>query len=110
MVSFSRLAPDVVNHVRRIKVAIVRQVDDVPYRRCSLRRVDLPQPAGVGALWQQWLQSFEDAAKVTDKRNVDANVLIDLGRINLDVNLLRVLRVMGEVAGDAVVEAHAERK
>ena len=51
---------------------------------------------------------FEHVAQVADQRHVDLDVLVDLGRIDLDVDLLRVGRVGGEVAGDAVVEAHAE--
>src|ERR1039457_498558 len=35
-------------------------------------------------------------------------VLVDLGGVDLDVDLLGAGRVAGEVAGDAVVEAHAE--
>ena len=94
--------------MRCVEVAVVRQVDDVPHRRRALRRVDLPQPAGVGALGQQRLQCFEDAAQIANERYIDADVLVDLRWIDLDVNLLRVLRVVGKVAGDAVVEAHAE--
>ena len=41
--------------------------------------------------------------------DVDADVLVQLGAIDVDVNLLRVARVGLEVAGDAVVEPHAER-
>ena len=46
--------------------------------------------------------------QVADEGDVGADVLVDLGGIDLDVDLLRVGRVVGEVAGDAVVEAHAE--
>ena len=41
--------------------------------------------------------------------HVDLDVLVDLGRVDLDVDLLGVRRVGLEVAGHAVVEAHAER-
>ena len=37
------------------------------------------------------------------------DVLVELGRIDVDVDLLRVRRVGLQVAGDAIVEAHAER-
>ena len=46
--------------------------------------------------------------EVADEGDVGADVLVDLGGVDLDVDLLRVGRVAGEVAGDAVVEAHAE--
>ena len=47
-------------------------------------------------------------AEVADEGDVDADVLVDLGGVDFDVDLLGVGRVAGEVAGDAVVEAHAE--
>ena len=52
--------------------------------------------------------SVEDLFEVADEGDVDADVLVDLGGVDLDVDLLRVGRVAGEVAGDAVVEAHPE--
>ena len=42
--------------------------------------------------------------------DVDPDVLVDFRGVDVDVNLLRVLRVRLQVAGDAVVEAHAERQ
>src|SRR5512147_2757804 len=53
-------------------------------------------------------QIGEEGAEVADQSNVNRNVVVDLGGIDLDVNLLGVGRVSFEVAGDAVVEAHAE--
>ena len=41
--------------------------------------------------------------------DVDGHVLADFGGVDVDVDLLRVRRVGLEVAGDAVVEPHAER-
>ena len=38
-----------------------------------------------------------------------AHVLVDLGRVDVDVDLLRVRRVGLQVAGHAIVEPHAER-
>ena len=46
-------------------------------------------------------------AQIADERDVDLDVLVDLGGIDLDVNLLRLGRVGRERAGDAIVEAHA---
>ena len=51
---------------------------------------------------------MQDLFEVADEGDVGADVLVDLGGVDLDVNLLRGGRVAGEVAGDAVVEAHAE--
>ena len=50
----------------------------------------------------------EDFAEVADEGYVDLDVLVDLGGVDLDVDLLRVGGVVDEVAGDAVVEAHPE--
>ena len=48
-------------------------------------------------------------ADVAGDGRVDLHVLVELGRIDVDVDLLRVRRVGLEVAGDAIVEPHAER-
>ena len=40
---------------------------------------------------------------------VDRHVLVELGGVDVDVDLLRVRRVGLQIAGDAVVEPHAER-
>ena len=50
----------------------------------------------------------ENLEEVTDQRDVHRDVLVDFGGIDVDVDLLRVERVGLEVAGDAVVETHAE--
>ena len=50
-----------------------------------------------------------DLPDVADQADVDLDVLVDLGAVDLDVDLLRVERVGLDVAGHAVVEAHAER-
>ena len=51
---------------------------------------------------------MEDLLEVADEGDVDADVFVDLGGVDLDVDLFCVGSVVGEVAGDAVVEAHAE--
>ncbi len=102
------LAPDVVDDVRGVEVAVVGEIDDVANGGVALLGVDLAEPTGVGVLWQQREEEFEDFLEVADEGDVGANVLVDLGGVDLDVDLLRVRGVVGEVAGDAVVEAHAE--
>jgi hypothetical protein len=57
---------------------------------------------------EQRQQGARGLAQVADEGDVGADVLVDLGGVDLDVDLLGVGRVAGEVAGDAVVEAHAE--
>ena len=59
------------------------------------------------ALRDRRQQARQHVAQVADQRHVDRHVLVDLGRIDLDVNLAGVRRVGPEVAGHAIVEAHA---
>ena len=54
-------------------------------------------------------QIGEDGRRLAAERDVDADVLVDLGRIDLDVDLACVDRVGAQVPGDAIVEAHADR-
>ncbi len=106
-------------------MAVVGQVDDVADGGGALHLIDLAQPWGDrrlfgsaslrcgsirarAALLNEREEQFEDVFEVADERYVDPDVLVDLGGIDLDVDLLRVGRVAGKVAGDAVVEAHAE--
>ena len=52
---------------------------------------------------------MEDFAQVADQRHVHMDVLVDLRPINLHVNFLGFLRIGVELAGHAVIEAHAQR-
>ena len=54
-------------------------------------------------------QLRQDALGVADDRDVRRHVLGDLGRIDVDVDELRPRRELGQLAGDAVVEAGADR-
>ena len=51
----------------------------------------------------------EHVAQIADDPDVDRNDLADLGGVDVDVDLLRLAGVGADVAGDAIVEAHAER-
>ncbi len=53
-------------------------------------------------------QRRHDLADVADQADIDLHVLVDLGAIDLDVDLPGVQGIGLEVAGDAVVEAHAQ--
>ena len=118
MVSFEAaggvgFAPDVVDDVRGVEVAVVGEVDDVADGGGAFAGVDFAAARGwwsvvcvVGREERQ--QELQDFFEVADEGYVDADVLVDLAGVDLDVDLLRVGRVAGEVAGDAVVEAHAE--
>ena len=53
-------------------------------------------------------QLFENFASIADESGVHLDVLVDFGAIDFDVNLARALGVGAQVAGDAIVEAHAD--
>ena len=74
----------------------------------ALNIFDIGQPLRAVAVLdvrEQFLQHFP---RVADDWHVDVDVLVDLGRVELDVDLLCVLRVGLEVARHAVIEAHAD--
>ena len=79
--------------------------------------VDLPDPVGVAAaagqvgvrlVLEQRVQVRERELHVAVDRDVGDLVLVDLRRVDVDVDDLAVLGELGELAGHAVVEAHAE--
>ncbi len=54
------------------------------------------------------IRSCKAVAQVAADREVGDLVLVDLRRIDVDVHDLAVLGELADLAGDAVVEAHAE--
>ena len=66
-------------------------------------------PVGAVAGLHARQQVGDDRREVADQADVDLDVLVDLGAVDLDVDLLGVERVGLDVAGHPVVEAHAER-
>ena len=104
-----RQTPDVVDHVRRVQVAIVGQILDVAYRGVALERVDAREPRGAVARLHERQPFVERLAQVLRDPDVHADVLVELRAIDVDVDLLRGRRVGLEVPGDAIVEPHAER-
>ena len=66
--------------------------------RVGLQRVGAPQPHHV----------LEHVRAVADDAEVDLDVLVDRGRIDVDVDFLAVRREGVEATGDAVVEARAD--
>ena len=54
-------------------------------------------------------EAGQHVLRVADDRHLDGDVLADLGRVDVDVDDPRVRRVGPDVAGDPVVEAHADR-
>ena len=101
--------PDVVDHVRRVEVAIVGQRLDVADGGVPLEIVDVREPRRAVARRDVRQPLVERQPQIPGNRDVDADVLVQLGAIDVDVDLLGVARVGLEVAGDAVVEPHAER-
>ena len=103
-------APEIVDDVRRVQMAAVGQVLDVANGRIPLELLDVRDPLAAIARLHARHQHFERFLQIAHDADVDAHVLVDLGRVDVDVNLLRVLRVGLQVAGDAIVEPHAERE
>ena len=58
---------------------------------------------------QRLVQLLQHALHVAHDGHVRRAILADLGRIDIDVNHLGVRREGRQAAGDAIVEAHAER-
>ncbi len=67
-------------------------------RRVGPMRARAPQPHHV----------LEHMRAIADDAEIDLDVLVDRGRIDVDVNLLAVRRESVETSGDAVVEARAD--
>ena len=107
-VAVASLAPQIIDHVRCVKVSAVRQVLNIAHSCVTLQLVDRVEPfTAIDGLdvRQQFMQHLP---QVADEGNVYFHVLVDLRRINLDVNLLRILGIGLEVSGHAVIEPHAE--
>ena len=74
----------------------------------GLQPVDPVQPVGMAVLGHARIQLAQYALHVADYRNVDLHVLADLGRVDVNVDLLRA---PGEGAGAArnpIVEPHPQ--
>ena len=88
-------------------MAKVGKVFDVAYGRRTFARVDCLEPRAAVASGNARQQFFKHFAQIAHERHIDLDVLVDLGRIDLDVNLLGLGCVGRERTGDAIVEAHA---
>ncbi len=100
-------APQVVHHVRGIEMAGVGQVLDVAHRNGALARFNRLEPCRSIAPCDARQQIFKHCAQIADQRDIDLDVLVDFGWIDLDVNLLGLQRVGAQRAGHAIVKAHA---
>ena len=83
------------------RVALLPAVDALP-PLVQARRIRVQRPVLVDELGQ-------DVLGVADDRDVGRDVLGDLGRVDVDVDELRPRRELRQLAGDAVVEAGADR-
>ncbi len=89
-VAVARLPPQIIDHVRGIKMAAVGQVLNVAHRRIAFQFVDRIQPLAAINRFDMRHQLQQDFPQIADQRNIDLYVLVNLRRINLDVNLLSV--------------------
>src|SRR5260370_21944728 len=54
-----------------------------------------------------WSEPFKYFTRIADESGVNLHVLVDFGAVDFNVNLAGALGVSAQVAGDAVVKAHA---
>ena len=108
---FAFLAAHVVNHV--VAVGNLGR-DAVGEGRFLLPFGDLREPGGVllldGALGNELVEAGQGVLDVADDGEVGLAVLVQLGGVNVNVDNGAVLAEFLELAGHAVVKAHAERE
>src|SRR6266849_8099645 len=100
--------PDIVDDMRGVEVATIGQALNVAYRRLPFQLIDIANPGGIVAGFDVWREPFENLARIADEGGVNLHVLIDLGAVDLNVDLAGALGVRAKVAGDAVVKTHAD--
>ena len=69
---------------------------------------DVREPGAAVGIHDVRDELFEGFSRIAYKSRVDCHILVDLRAVDFDVNLARALRVSAEVAGNAIVEAHAD--
>ena len=92
----------------RHKVA-VGQVLDVAHRGIALQSIDVTPPLAAVDRLEAGQQFAQNLAQIADQGHIDFDVLVDFRGIDLHLDFLRLGRVGLQVAGNAVVKAHAER-
>ena len=59
-----------------------------------------------------WLHAFQQSGKnfaqIAEQRDIDFDVFVDLGGIDLDMNLAGQWRELPGIARDAIIKAHAK--
>ena len=101
--------PDVMNHVRRVQVPLIRKMSDVAHGGVSLHRFDVGKPGTAVTRIEVLGQGRQRVAEVPGDADVSLDVLVDLGGVDVDVDLPGVSRVGREIAGHAIVESHPQR-
>src|SRR6266581_3064537 len=99
--------PEIVDDVRGVEMAAVGQALYVADGGIAFEFVDVSDPLAAVERLEAGQQFFENLARIADERGIHFDVLIDFGAVDFDVNLAGLLRVGAQIAGDAVVEAHA---
>src|SRR4030095_2141240 len=85
-----------------------RQLFDVANGRPASQLADARDPGVVMVRLDEGQPVAQHGLEIAGDRDVGLDVLVQLRRIDVDVDLFRVRRVRRELAGDAIVEAHAE--
>ena len=100
-------APEIVHHVCRIEMAGVGKILDVVYRNCALARFNCLEPCEPSRPATRGSNCSSTSRKIADQRHIDFDVLVDLSRVDFNVNLLGLQRIGRGGSGHAIVKAHA---
>src|SRR5581483_8871986 len=99
--------PEIVDHVGGVEMAIVGQVLNVADGGIALQLAKVLQPLFVLARLQFLEQLAHDGAHIADQRHVNFHVLVDLGGININVDLLGLRSAMRRSASWIMVLTQA---
>ena len=101
--------PQVVDHLRAQQLVLIVAVDDVALVGVFLPVADAVEPFGVAQRLDTGQQLIEHRPHVADNPDIDFHVLVDLRRIDLDVDFLGVGGIGLQIARHAVIKAHPQR-
>ncbi len=104
----ARFFPEIVDDVRGVEMPIVGQALNILNCRVAFEFADVAKPVTAFPVFQAREKLFEHLARIADESSVHFHVLVDLGAVDLDVNLAGFLGVGAQIAGDTVVKAHAD--
>src|SRR5580700_9305199 len=91
-----------------VEMAVVGQALDVADGGVTLQLLDVRKPGAAVRIHDVRNELFESFTSIADKSGVYLDVLVDFSAVDFDVNLASALRIGAQVAGDAVIEAHAD--